>query len=439
MTSSPIRRFQRLDIDPLPVNPDQERLDRVVEDRDAAAKAGFDIVPTVYELGTKVNEVGVANLKKSRLAYEALPTVSDGLGQFMDTVSAEQRRDRVVSARDFLYTNDGKLGMRGVKPEHAATMTSTAFGQLMGHVGMPVSVGRYLRGAKPADAAAALINERIQASTGEVKVRARNDLKGGRNAYAIVSPKYAPIDIDSIVRSLLKVPRVMDGRVEVSYDWDSTGVIIDIVFHTDIDAGNAACGEYFKAFMRVRTADNSTSSVHVSKGLARNLCLNFIILDEQEVDVSRIVHRGNPAARLLELIDAVAMSMGSLSHFVDKWTRASRCLNNDEIIDAKVKDGVPWHEATTAERVAGLINGQVQSKRIQLSQEHVVGVTNAYFRDELTGGPDISRAGLINAWSRYAHESDIGRFAGDTLERLAGQMAFEEPKPLLYQYVSVLR
>lgn len=437
-----------VDTTPVPMRPAPtteqlatDRLARVTEDRDAASAAGFAIAKTVYELGTLVNETGVANLKKSRDDFDALPSVSDGLRQLGSDIAAEKRRDRVASIRDLVYTNDGRLGRRGANPSNAATFTSSSFTDLTSRLDIPTTAAKFLRRSQPLSASAAIINHRIgEMGDDQVLVRARDSKSGdGRNVFAVLSPKYTPIDLSDIAGKLLDVKAFKDAKIDVSYDWETTQAILDITFHTDTDAGNAACGEYFKAGVRLKTADNGGCSLSASSYLVRNLCLNFIILDEAEIKLDRIVHRGSLDSRLDRLVAAVSKGSASIEHFATKWTAASSQVIDTPAIPSKVVEEIKaWADCTTEERVAGLVNGYAKQTGFQLSQQQVGVIASAYGRDALTGGDTITKAGVINAITRSAHE-DMSRWTGDALERWAGSLTWNQAIQPQFQYVSVVR
>ncbi len=427
--------------EPSPEKLATDRLARVTEDRAAASAAGFAIANTVFELGTLVNETGVANLKKSRAEFDSLPSVSDGLRQLADTIAAEQRRDRVSSIRDLMYTNDGRLGRRGTNPSNAATFTDSSYLDLTGRLDIPATAAKFLRKSQPLGAGAAIINHRIgEAGDDSVLVRARNRKSGeGRNIFAVLSPKYTPIDLNDIASKLLDVRAFKDAKIDVSYDWETTQAILDITFHTDTDAGNAACGEYFKAGVRLKTADNGTGSLQASSYLVRNLCLNFIILDEAEIKLDRIVHRGSLDSRLDRLVAAVAKGSTSIEHFASKWSAANAEVIDVPAIPSKVVEEIKaWADCSTEERVAGLVNGYAKQTGFQLTQQQAGIIAGAYGRDVMTGGDTITKAGVINAITRSAHE-DMSRWTGDALERWAGTLTWNQAIQPQFQYVSVVR
>ena len=427
--------------EPSPEQLATDRLARVTEDRDAASAAGFAIANTVFELGTLVNETGVANLKKSRAEFDSLPSVSDGLHQLADTIAAEQRRDRVSSVRELVYTNDGRLGRRGTNPSNAATFTDSSYLDLTGRLDIPATAAKFLRKAQPLGAGAAIINHRISESGDDsVLVRARNRKSGeGRNVFAVLSPKYTPIDLKHIASRLLDVKAFKDAKIDISYDWETTQAILDITFHTDIDAGNAACGEYFKAGMRLKTADNGDASLQGANYLGRNLCLNFIIIDVAEIKIDRIVHRGSLDSRLERLVAAVSKGSKAIEHFASKWSAANAEVIDVPAIPSKVVGEIKaWDDCSTEERVAGLVNGYAKQTGFQLTQQQAAIIAGAYGRDVMTGGDTITKAGVINAITRSAHE-DMSRWTGDALERWAGTLTWNQAIQPQFQYVSVVR
>ena len=422
-----------------------ERLARVTEDRDAAAKSGFEIAKTHFELGTLVNETGVENLTKSRQQYDELPSVADGLSSLVGEIKSEERRDRVVPINSLLYTNDGRLGAKAVNTANAATMTDAGYLQLASQLDIPATAAKFIRANQPLSAGAALINQRIGniGPDEQVMVRARNRRDGtGRNVFAVLSPRYTPIDLCDIAEELLRVEAFRDAKIDINYDWATTQAVLDVTFHTDIDAGNAACGEYFKAGVRFKTADNGGCSLSASSYLVRNLCLNFIILDEAEIKLDRIIHKGSKQSRLDRLANAASAGSKSIEHFASKWTAASKLvIDEPRELDARVKkheDVKTWVDCDTLERVAGLVHGYSKSGHLPpLTQHDVSNIAVAYLKDEITHTEKISLAGVVNSITRYAHEG-MDRWSADALERAAGSLTWHQPQPV-FQYVSVTR
>src|SRR5437899_7561629 len=75
---------------------DEAGRDRVAADLAASIASGFPHGATLYALGTPLNETGVANLRKSRDAFEAMPLLGDVLNQARQTIADEERIDYPV-------------------------------------------------------------------------------------------------------------------------------------------------------------------------------------------------------------------------------------------------------------------------------------------------------------------------------------------------------
>jgi len=422
-----------------------ERLARVTEDLAAAKAAGFEVKRTFFELGTLVNETGVENLRKSRVAYDGLQSVADGLSSLIEEVKSEGRLNRIVPINNLVYTNDGRLSVKDTKTANAATLTDISYLQLAQKLNIGSGAAKFIRNNQPLSAGAAMINHCINDASDEshVMILDRDSRHcAGRNVFAVLSSKYMPIDLSEVAEKLLRVEAFRDAKIDVTYDWETTQAVLDVTFHTDIDAGAAACGEYFKAGVRFKTADNGGHALSASSYLVRNLCLNFIILDEAEIKLDRIIHKGSKQSRLDRLANAASAGSKSIEHFASKWTAASKLVIDDpRELDVHVKkheDVKAWAECSTIERVAGLVHGYSKAGYLPtLSQHDVSGIASAYFKDEITHGASISLSGIVNSITRYAHE-DMDRWSGDALERAAGSLTWNQPQPI-FQYVAVSR
>lgn len=423
----------------------EQREARIVEDRLAAEAAGFKVAKTVYTEGQSVIDLGIENAVKSRQAWEALPTVGRAADALMIQIASETRRDVIIPATEVAMKDDGTLSHDLL--EGRAPIADPAFRDLC-------SLGGYGFGAtyllKNCDGAlrAENVNRQARGASPESKVclRTRQEERGhGREVFAAVSDSYTAVDIDTIV-PLLLAAMPDDARADVTYQRAEARGVIDVLFHSSVRAEDYACGEMFKAGIRVKWDDAGHGAIKVDALIWRNLCLNLIIVDTAVVNVGKVIHIGALEKKTDQLRQAFAKANDALGHFVKAWGFAKKeivepkpiALKKSKVLKAENQPTAkPWEACSVDERVEGLVNGMVLVGQLPtLAKADVAGIVTSYWKDEVTGTKDITRAGVVNAVSRWAHQG-MDRWSGDALERAAGLMtwATNEAMPFQYAYV----
>lgn len=406
-----------------------EGRDRALADERAATAAGFSIKPPIYAIGSRVNSLGVENFKASRENFEALPLAHTACDRLAELVAAEGRADHVVRAPDLRMLEDGRLTRGG----GTVLLTERALSGLCGFV--TPGGGSYLENCPPAlraenlnhwlgeafrEDARATDKERARArrrgqdpaSVGrvmvprEVTLRTRRAGAGGREAYAVVGPRYSAHDVDKIAGQVMRSDAIpADARAEITYD--GYRAKIDVLFHSDIKAENAVAGEIFKAGIRLKTADDGTGSIQISAMVWRNLCLNLIVIDHAKELVTRRSHRGRGLAEAVEA--GIAEAMGKVAHFAGQWSQATA----ENVLD---KYG--------CQDVDAVMRGLVYNKVV-----HVPGVGAADMHERLMRAwqaePGYSKASIVNAVTRAAHESTWSRWTDvEDLETTGGALLY---------------
>lgn len=473
-----------------------QRLEHLKEDQNAANTAGFNLKAPVYALGTAVIDLGVENASKSRRDFEEMDSVNLTLEKLCNRIASEKREDVFMDMNLAHMTASGHVGRPG---EHFG-VNEQSFRHLCDLNGFNIGA-RYLWEECPVPLRALNINhqlanrklqremahmkavdlkehaERYEANLAHLSeddreqamfsrfnvnkakkltipdrsltLRLRTRLSRHanpavpRDIFAVTSQTYTPIDFTSIAAVIAGAINHGDARASFDYFYDKAAGVVDIMFHSDVKASNYSAGEIFKAFVRVKFDDARQGSVKVTAGLWRNLCLNLIILDVSEIDCGRIIHTGSHEGRIEAINKAVNKALGSIDHFVTKWDKASaQLITNPSVLVKNARgseaEAKSWADCNTIERVAGLVNGYTKVNALPpLSRPIIAGIANAYARDALTGGSDITKAGVINAITRYAND-DMDRWSADALERAAGGLTWNDRVQPVFQYVNVL-
>lgn len=423
----------------------EQRLDRVTANAQTARTAGFTLKETVFEAGTAVNDIGVENAKKSRADFEKLPLLADGLTDFERTIAAEKRHHLVteVSTLRLSVENGFRLGVQTVK--NTAALTRGAAMQLADYIDVPGRVMSWLYSNGGVESEALLQCQVINAAGAKVKVRGRALATGeGREVFAILSEKYPIVDAAptlsrEVAAALLDTP---GARVDIQYNRETLTTIFDVQFHSNIDAGNYACGELFRAGVRITTNDAGAGSAVVQAFVVRNLCLNLIILDTAAIEFDRVIHVGSVESRLARIQAALGKAQEAIGTFASAWASADRTIGTPKELDAKVRKNAKtkvetkgWIDATPEERVLGLVRGEVAKGRLLVNEDQAQAIATAYWKDSMTATNDVTYQGWVNALSRAAHEG-MDRWSGAALEQAAGYYAYNQPQ-LNYQYVAI--
>lgn len=432
----------------------EQRADRVAADAETAKAAGFKLEATLFEAGTAVNELGVENAKKSREAFEKLPLLTNGLTDFEKTIAAEKRNHLVVKPSDLKVkirpqddTFDVHLGLKTVS--NTAFLTLHSANQLADIIEMPRKVMSWLYENGGLEAEALLQRELNESEAKSVKVRGRASPNGGREVFAIVSEKYPIVDAAPTVsqKVLSALSELPGARIDIQYNPKTLVTIFDVQFHSNIEAGNYACGELFRAGVRITCNDRGDGSVTVQAFVIRNLCLNLIVLHTATLDIDKIIHAGSVEGRVKRIEEALLKSQGVVGGFAQKWADAAEPVKlqtlDIKIDRRKIKDETKiktktWEESTEEERVAGVIRGSSSIGILPpMSEDTIQTVASAYWRDTMVGvGEPYSYQKFANAISRAAHE-DFDRDLGTKLEETAGLLTWNRPQ-LAFQSVAVL-
>lgn len=407
---------------PAPIHQDIERIDaagaaRAISDAATAKSLGMPVRDTVYEIGTVVNSIGVANLRASRADWEASPPLPELARTFSDQIANERRADRLVDAPTVAMTVAGKLRADGI--DHA--VTSRAFDGLASHVTpgggsylracppelRALNVNHWLANATTVDARASRASKCQVVRPRQLTLRTRESTIGsGREVYAVTGPKYAAFDADKVAR---EAAAGIGGDARGTIAYDGYRMTMDAMFHTNIEPEHAVAGEYFKGTIRIQAADDGTGAIKVKLGLWRNLCRNLIIVDFDTVLVGSRRHVGASSMEA-DVRDLMTSASERIGLMVGKWSEAS------------TENVLSRYDLTDVDQVfRGLVlNDCVKATGVK-PDEMVKRLHTAWERE-----PGYSKTAILNAITRAAHESTWSTWSdSEDLESAAGELLYQ--------------
>lgn len=410
---------------------------RSQRDFDAAVAAGFTPAKTLYERGTAVIDLGVENARRARLEFDAMPTTTETCADLARVVLSENRRD--IEREYASITFDAKTCEAQIPDPH--TMSPRAFMGFVQRVG--IGGAQYLEKCWPelrahnlnswmekyvAEEDAAFGNQPEKLS--KLNFRTRDAGEGKRSVFSVVTPTYTPFDANEfadVVRQA--VPEGARGRM--SYDGERTR--IECLFHSTVQPEDYVAGEFFRAGVIVTTDDTGGGSIRGSAVVWQNLCLNLIIIDEAHAGSFSIRHVSDKDKLVEEFRKGFAKSAKAIEHFRQAWGYSV----HDEVLAQAKK----MHGDTTPddmrELMAWAFRGLIVDDRVPVLargnrvEESVQGLMKAWDSDRsAAAGPN--RAGIVNAITRYAHESgSFDPWQEDQIQRAAGALVFSRrPIPL---------
>lgn len=412
---------------------------RAMVDEAEAVASGFTLAKPLYSIGTKVIDVGVQNFRRSREEFEAKPKVIEACDAFLARIEQEKRRDSIVRMNEICMLPNGRLTKiqdDRVKNGSVVLASAKTLGQLMAKSALESTGVGYLESC-PTLLRAHNVNHWMSVTDPgrEIKLRMRKIVNEGivtddSEVYAVVSPSYATFDADKIA-SIVKSVCPEDARAEVLYDGYRTR--INVTFHSDIKPEDCVTGELFKAGIIVKTSDTGDGSIQVSAFVERNLCLNLIVIDQAVQNVVRRRHKGDQDI-IAEIVEnGIQSAYGKIEGFVKKWGFANKEDLLTNTIDLEIKNDAmsPKHSLTSELFMAGLFNGMIERELVTVKgkrDDAIDNLVSAWNKE-----PMLTRAGAINAVTRYAHEVEQNSpWDEDVLQEEAGKLLFSnQPLPWL--------
>jgi len=420
-------------------------------DEHVALEEGFSPAQPIFSVGTRVNSDGVTNARAMQVNHDKKPSAVEVANKLVSIVQAEQRRDLPPRrSADLRMNREGLLVLpdeRGdVGKGQLYPLTPRAFASLFSRFPCPSGIA-YLKGC-PAllrsrnfnHWAVEVQNLELQNGTkfseqSRTVLRTRRGSKGPE-IFTSVSPGYTPFDADKIGVALAKA---FPPDAKGSLDYNGERMRLEGLWRTDVAPEEFVAGEFFKAGVIVRSDDTGAGSIRVQSVLWRNLCLNLIILDKAiGVDV-RIKHTGSVEQLARRFRQAFSQALTSVEPFRKAWGYAM--AEKDERLVQRV-------QGTTSEDLSklpasavlpGIFNGILERDLVPVRgrrKDIVPQLLQMHAQDEAAGAYGVSRASVLNAFTRYAHVLETDAFEADEIRSGAGRLlsakAGREPAPLPY-------
>jgi len=385
--------------------------------------------------------------------------VTDYYRDFKATIAAEERRDMTFPVGDVRMTSKGNLAFGRVR----LAVEDRAIQGLVTRLGC--GGARYLRECKPELRAININRQAVDyrateeaahtahTEAGEtvapfapssLVLRTRKVGDAPRSTFAAVTETYTPFDVDKVAEA---IERAVPAEARGTVAYDGTKARFEINFHTNTKPEDFVAGEFFDAACVVEATDDGTGSIKVSAAVKQNLCLNLIIIDNASTLVGNIRHVGDVDKLAAKFRTAFADALKKIEPFMKAWGYACK---DDALVKALVASGEREHDdkAPVDVRAAlpGLFDAIIDTGTIPVKANGrkrpaiVADLVAMYDKDLADGssavrGGIMSRAAVVNAFTRYAHEVEGAKF--DTfneteIERAAGALLANTKRPLPY-------
>lgn len=383
----------------------------------AASGVEVDTSKQLFATGTRMADVGYQAQEKRAREHERKMPLRDAAEQLAEVVRAERREDVTCTAGELARAVEvnGKLRVGGY------SMQEQAIRGLLARIDSPA--GKYVFGLrerivarlatltdKPelalhvreqnaldkAELAHVLSHELGMAGGERLVLRTRKLADGTSDAFAAVSPKYAPADAPEVIAQIL---RALPGDAKGSYSYDpsTTSWELRAELWTSTPVAEQAVGEPFRGYVSFRSRDDGTGSLRGGGGIEIIACLNASTYVAGSADVERR-HIGKIVAEAEKMIASAKRSIDALCA---AWGRAREA---EVVLPAEFESqvGMPISKA-----IPGFWWGTLQDRKSELqgvlpgrTKAHVAGLTDAYFA-ERRDPSRIVRADFAHAWTRY--------------------------------------
>jgi hypothetical protein len=277
--------------------------------------------------------------------------------------------------------------------------------------------------------------------TRKLRTRLQN---GERTLYATVGEDFPPIDVDMVAAIAKFACSQIPGDLRARCDYDGRNVRITIISHSTVDPRLYVAGEVFRASAFLGTDDTGGGAIWGYGALDRNLCRNLIILQSSKAGAFRIEHRGVNMRELIEkLVLGVKNAFSSVAVFADLWSNACEealylpqgvtsapkvireaaevfALNAAALVTKRDRSGkhmLTMRGSSDASRVQNLVPSMLKMWKKELGEPS----------SAILNHNGLTRAAMVNALTRYAHEIESDSFRGSELEREAGDLLTARP------------
>ena len=367
-----------------------------------------------YDLGTAVDEGAWASERK---AFEELPTGEVKLPQVREAIRAEAREDFTFAAWDLrMSKTSGKLGDPERPTTHAFLPTRRGLQTFTTRAGIGSMPDHW-----PTDIKAGVVNDLckryaaerpsqlLQADGSDPAVVLRVQKSRGR-IFAVVSPSYAAFDGNLVLESLLAaLPK--GSRVNVDYDPDAARGRVEIV---TLQEERPVVGEPFRTSFTVGWDDTGGGSIWGDGGLFSARCLNLTRI-YTSTGTFRIRHVGSVG----KLARTFRANFEKISRVVSQLSRAYGHAASEELTNAE--------RIESTEFMSGIYRSLLQRELVPVRgrrEEAVKALALQALADE--NGAGLTRAGVVNGITRYAHRVNEDPWMRDEIERAAGRILWSQ-------------
>ena len=230
-----------------------------------------------------------------------------------------------------------------------------------------------------------------------------------------------------------------------------------MLFHSTVQPEHYVAGEFFRAGVQIRTDDTGGGSCIIDAIVWQNLCLNLIVIDQCVQNIVRLAHKSRANVLAEKFDKGIQQALQSIKTFTERWgyameedvlVRTAKATPDfaTELMSAHT-GGVP-----IAQVLPGLFNGIIERELVPVRGRRPEVVKNlllCYDQDTTNAANGklvpISRAGIVNAFTRYANEVEAKRslWGEDDIQKAAGQLltprtkGAELPPPIPYEPIAL--
>ena len=374
-----------------------------------------------FDVGTAVMPEAWASERK---AFDKLPLGEEKLPKVAAQIKAEDRADFEFGAWDLrMSPRSGKIG-DPKNPEKAWEPTRRGLQSFTSRA----SIGS-IPEHWPTDIKANSINalckrfgdERprellVNGDAPQVSVRVQ---RARGKAFAVVSPHYSSFDGDKVMEALEKaLPK--GSRVAVDYDADAARGKVEII---TLQQEQPVVGEPFKTSLVIGWDDTGSGSLWGDGGLWSARCLNLT-----RIFTSAGSFRMRHVGSVIRLAKRFTEEFERIAAVVHKFAVAYGHAAQDELTNTERVEGTEF--------IQGVYRSLLQRDLIPIKgkrEEAVRALAMHHVMDE--NGAGLTRAGVSNAISRYAHKTNNDPWLRDELERAAGRIVWST-RPVRLDYLA---
>ena len=407
---------------------------RIAAQHEAIVKAGLAVGELWFPPGTPLYAYSKDTAARMVREVDNLPLASVALPALVARVASENRRDVLIAD-----TTQIRMDPTGafIIPGETAPVRPTKRGIQSVQADLGISVVDSLQAARarfrdPSLAVAGIAanwnawTDNVQAERGE-KDKAKGRLARIRNVdgepvlYALVSDGYAnEIHTGDVALHVWEMLQSlgMDPATALQYSGDK--IQIDLVLPTPVDPGELHVGDCWKIQIRVRSDDTGQGSLRVSTGLFFARCRNFSVSMTEQAEMNK-KHTGDSAMLARLLRESIASAHTKVQPLIAAWNASV----SDNLL-AALPASSPAHNLSLEEALPGWTRAILATPEMvavvpRKNGETAKLVAEAWKQDTGPGSlhdGKATRAGLVNAFTRFAHES-ADPWAQDAVERIA--------------------